>query len=131
MIIVFYGFAGKISSAFPYETTGKPLGLMGLFPVFFLFLSIICFVFENRVIADRKLILLKTSLFFIWRSQIVIPVEKCSAVAVKRRKDGSYYLVFIRDEVSLHSFIIGGKERVITLAEKISALTGINYLELS
>lgn len=123
LLFVLTGIEGK---AFPFLSTGKPLGFPGLVPALFFFAAISGFSYRNALTADSRNIELYTGFFFFMKTKTCIPVENCEGLYLQSSGKGKMTLYVKTSDSQYNTFIGGRIERITELAEKIASAAGLN-----
>lgn len=130
-IILIFVLTGIEDKAFPFLSTGKPLGLPGLFPVLFFFASLSGFSYRNTLIADSRQIELKTGAFFLMETKTKIATDKCEGLYLQSSGKGKM-IMFVKVEDSYYNtFMMGSAGRITGLAEKIASVTGLKLSDIA
>ena len=120
LIFVLTGIEGK---AFPFLSTGKPLGLLGLIPAMFFFAAISAFSYKNILRADSQQIELKTGFFFFMETKTLIPVKNCEGICLHPSGKGKMSLYIKTADSELNTFFGGREDKAVETAEKIVSVT--------
>lgn len=124
-IVLMFVLTGIDSKAFPFLSTGKPLGLPGLIPALFFFAAISAFSYRNVLKADSRQIKLRTGFLFFLETKTRIPVENCEGLCLQPSGKGKMTLFVKMADSHYNTFLGGRDDRITEITEKILAVTGL------
>ena len=128
-IVFLFTVTGLDSRAFPFFTSGKPLGILGLIPTIFFFVSITMLSYRNLITIDKNNILLKTGIFFLWNTQTEISTENCDGIILQPVKPGKLGLHFVQNNITYNTLLSGSEKKINEVFAEISKITGLKQLE--
>ncbi len=124
-IVLLFVIIGIDDKAFPFLSTGKPLGFPGFIPVIFFFGAISASSYRNILMADSRQIELKTGFFFFMETKTMIPVEKCEGLYLQPSGKGKTTLFIKMGDSYFNTFLKDRVKKIEETADKISSVTGL------
>jgi len=123
---VIFGIAHK---AFPYFTTGRPLGLFGLLPALLIFGAIFILTFRNKVVLDNESFNITGGVFFFQLTRSRIPFNECKGIFIRRSRKNKFSIILDLEKNRFNTLLTGSEKKIEDLASLISEKSGVPILE--